>query len=305
MTTVTGRTYTATRPRGLASWSPQAHTLNLLRQVNEVLAEYADHLPLTARQIFYRLVGRYGYDKTEAAYNRLLEALNRARRAGYIPWDALRDDGTVSAEPNAWRDPDHFWAAVRGTADRYVHDLLDGQATIVEVWVEAAGMVPQIARVAHEYGITVFSAGGFNSVTEKHDAALRMVRRSREGQDTLVLHVGDHDPSGCAIVDSAAEDITAFCEDYGQPFAVEFERIAVTPTQIETFDLATAPQKRTDQRGEHMAETVQAEALAPDQMADAVRAAIEDAIDADAMLHARHLGQTERDAILEHLDGVA
>ncbi len=69
-----------TRPRGFAPWSPQAATLTLLGQVRAVLAEYRDHLPLTIRQIFYRLVGAHGYDKTEQAYGRLCEHLNRARR---------------------------------------------------------------------------------------------------------------------------------------------------------------------------------------------------------------------------------
>jgi hypothetical protein len=42
--TVTGRTYTATRARGLAEWSPQQKTVELLRQVNAVLDEYRAHL---------------------------------------------------------------------------------------------------------------------------------------------------------------------------------------------------------------------------------------------------------------------
>ena len=48
------RVYTSTRVRGLASWKPQKETRHLLIQVQAVLEEYADHLPLTCRQIFYR-----------------------------------------------------------------------------------------------------------------------------------------------------------------------------------------------------------------------------------------------------------
>lgn len=300
--TVTGRTYTATRARGLAAWTPQAKTMDLLHQVRAVLDEYQAHLPLTARQIFYRLVGHYGYDKTETAYSRLLEALNRARRAGYIPWGSLRDDGTVVQTAPGWDSPAAFWSAVRATARHYQHTLDDGQMYSVELWVEAAGMVPQIARVAHQYGIPVFSAGGFNSVTEKHSAAQRML--SHPELETVVLHVGDHDPSGCAIVDSAAEDIEAFCRDYGEPDIVTFERVAVTPRQIQLYDLETAPQKRTDVRGERMLATVQAEALAPDQMAAEVTAAVERWVDLDQLATIRELGETERTSILAILDGV-
>jgi hypothetical protein len=81
------------RVRGFAEWSPRRETLELLARVNAVLGEYADHLPLTLRQIFYRLVGAHGYEKTEQAYERLGEHLVRARRARIIPMEAIRDDG--------------------------------------------------------------------------------------------------------------------------------------------------------------------------------------------------------------------
>ena len=55
--------------------------------------EYEDYLPLTVRQIFYRLVGAYGFEKTERAYERLGNHLVRARRAQIIRFDAIRDDG--------------------------------------------------------------------------------------------------------------------------------------------------------------------------------------------------------------------
>ncbi len=90
-----------TRVRGLAAWQPQRKTLGLLAVVQAVLAEYAAYLPLTIRQIFYRLVGAYDYDKTERAYARLGEHLNRARRAGMIRFEAIRDDGVTVAEPLA------------------------------------------------------------------------------------------------------------------------------------------------------------------------------------------------------------
>lgn len=50
-----------TQVRGFAPWCPRQKTLLLLGQVNEVLDEYHFHLPLTIRQVFYRLVGRFGY----------------------------------------------------------------------------------------------------------------------------------------------------------------------------------------------------------------------------------------------------
>jgi hypothetical protein len=69
------------RPRGfITDWRPRAETRQLLDQAQAVLDEYRDQLPLTLRQIFYRLVGAHGYEKTELAYKRLTELLNKARR---------------------------------------------------------------------------------------------------------------------------------------------------------------------------------------------------------------------------------
>jgi hypothetical protein len=82
-----------TRPKGYAAWRPQKKTMMVLEQVGEILEEYRDQLPLTARQIFYRLVGAHDYPKTEQAYERLCYYLNRARRARMIPFKVLRDDG--------------------------------------------------------------------------------------------------------------------------------------------------------------------------------------------------------------------
>src|SRR6516165_7412592 len=108
-----------TRARGFAPWSPQAATLELLEQVRAVLDEYEDYLPLTIRQIFYRLVGAHIYDKTEQAYDRLCEHLNRARRAHVTPMDVIRDDGGTIIAPRSWDTAEHFWRAVRGTAERF------------------------------------------------------------------------------------------------------------------------------------------------------------------------------------------
>jgi hypothetical protein len=85
------------RPRGfIERWNPYAKTRVLLDQVKDVLADYADQLPLSIRQIFYRLVGVYQYEKIDRAYQRLIEMLATARRACVISMDDIRDDGFIS-----------------------------------------------------------------------------------------------------------------------------------------------------------------------------------------------------------------
>ena len=297
--TVSGRTYSRTRPRGFAPWRPQAATLALVEQIRAVLEEYREHLPMTARQVFYRVVGAYGYPKTEAAYDRLTEHLSRARRARLIPMEAIRDDRPDSWGPGGWDGPADFWNAVRSMADHYEHAVSDTQPRAVEIWVEASGMLPMVGRVAAEYGATAHSSGGFESVGAKYATAARIAYRDRP---TLVLQLGDHDPSGLSMLDAAADDVAAFLDALAPAAVPEFSRLAVTPAQIERYALLPAPQKPADRRGAHMPETVQAEALAPDDLLAEVRAGLEAVTDAAALQAARDRSASERRAILTTLD---
>ncbi len=100
-----------TRRRGYipqGEYRPQQRTRTLLRDVHAVMQEYHAYLPLTIRQIYYRLVGAYGYDKTEAFYDRLCHHLTEARRASVIPFSWVRDDGVTVIEQRHFSSEDAF-----------------------------------------------------------------------------------------------------------------------------------------------------------------------------------------------------
>jgi hypothetical protein len=182
-----------TRKRGFVPWEPKEGTKAILAQINEVLEEYAAYLPLTCRQVFYRLVGTHGYPKTEGDYARLCEILNRARRAQLINMDAIRDDGGQSMGGPGWKNLDQFIHSIRRQATELRLDRTTGQPIRLAVFCEASGMVPQLADVCEPFDIPVTSSGGFESVTEKYRLAKELAERDRP---TEVLHIGDHDPSG-------------------------------------------------------------------------------------------------------------
>ncbi len=267
----------ATRVRGFAPWRPQTATRMLLDQIGSVLEEYRNYLPLTCRQVFYRLVGAHEYDKTETAYARLCETLNRARRAELISMEDIRDDGGASIEPNYWNGPDHFLDSVRQNAEELRLDRTEGQPTTIVLMCEAAGMAPQIARVADYYGLPVLSSGGFDSVTEKHRLASRLTRDGyKHDRNAEVLHIGDHDPSGVHIFSALAEDVENFARR--SEIGVRFIRLAVTPAQMVVLNLSTAPPKPGDGRA-FAGETCQAEAIPPDMLEHIVREAVEERLD--------------------------
>jgi hypothetical protein len=292
-----GAERTSTRPRGFVEWNPRAATRQLLDQVQAVLDEYRNYLPLTIRQIFYRLVGTVGYDKTELAYDRLCEHLNRARRARIIRFSAIRDDGGTVLEPSTWEGADDFLDAVRRQARRLELDRTEGQKSRLVVICEAGGMAPQLARVANPFGVAVMSGGGFDSVTDKYNFARRLIDHDRP---TEVLHIGDHDPSGVHMFLAFLEDVEAFTRELGGE--ATFTRLAVTPAQVDSLDLPTAPPKSTDRRA-FTGLTCQAEAIAPDVLAGILRAAIESRIDMDAYRDVLAREEAAREELLERLGG--
>lgn len=262
-----------TRPRGFATWAPRPDSLALVADVQTVLAEYQAHLPLTCRQIFYRLVAMKGFDKTETAYARLTETIGRARRAGLVPFASIRDDGSARYEFATWADPAHFLDKVRGEARNFTLDRQDGQETRLWVLCEAGGMAPMQARVANPYGVPVLTSGGFDSLTAKHDLAHELAERMLEGTGAEVLHLGDLDPSGVHLFSSLAEDVCAMTRQIANLEPV-FTRLAVTPEQASALGLPSAPAKPTDNR-EFSGQTVQCEAIAPDVLSNLLRDAIE------------------------------
>lgn len=271
------------RPRGYADWRPQAKTRVLLEQVQEIFSIYEDYLPLTVRQVFYALVGSFDYPKTDNAYERLCEHLVRARRARLIPFDWLRDDG-VTVMQHRWFDgPADFWDHVGHQAEDYERDKQVGQPVYVELWTEAAGMMPQLARVAEGYSVPVFSCGGFASLP-----AVRQIVDRAYGRNvpTVLLHVGDFDPSGEAVFDHIAGDASEFLKSdriLGTQEIVA-ERVALSARQVAAFGLPTSPAKSTDSRSaKWRGGTCQVEALRPDVLAKLVTEAIEHHLDRDLL----------------------
>lgn len=269
-----------TRPRGyLDDYNPTSKIRALLDQVDEVLYEYEQQLPVTIRQIFYALVGRHGYPKDENAYKRLCEHLGNARRAKRIPFGAIRDDGIVTVAQTHYAGLEDFHDDTGRRARRYRRDRQAGQPQYVELWCEAGGMLHQLDRVAERYSVPVYSAGGFSSLTGNYAIAERALERE---VPTVLLHVGDFDPSGESIFAAMSEDAAAFVRADRVIHNLEIRpvRVALTAEQVAEHDLPTAPAKRSDRRSNGWrGRTCQLEALPPDMLAEIVENAIVNEID--------------------------
>lgn len=272
-----------------------------MQDVEAVFEEYAEHRPLTIRQVLYRLVAQYDWTKDD--YGKLQNYLNRARRSGRIPFRWVRDDEVVERSWVGYSGKPSFWRSTAAQARTYQRKRQEGQPQVLEVFVESAGMIPQVVKVAKPHHIPVRSRGGFESTTAKYEAARRYANRARP---TVVLDVGDHDPSGVARLEALAEDIRKMVLDMGGTGRVRFERVAVTPEQVEKYGLTVKDPNPSDQRGAWPGgPAVQAEALAPDDLADELRAAIEEHQDPDARQEVLEREKEEREELVARAEELA
>jgi hypothetical protein len=249
------------------------------------------------RQIYYRLVGAYGFPKTEEFYAKLCHHLTNARRAGFVPFNAIRDDGVTTIRMEHFENEDAFRLAMRRKAEGYRRNMLARQRVHVEVWCEASGMIVQLAKVAHRYSVPVYSSSGFDSLTAKKDLADRICEI---GKPTVILHLGDYDPSGESVFKAVAEDVAAFVDaDRPHGFVnVNFRRIALTAEQVKSFNLPTSPAKATDTRSKSwVGETCQLEALAPDQIAALLDEALDGLLDTKTFNEDFRLEREERERL--------
>jgi len=178
--------------------------------------------------------------------------------------------------------------------------MQEGQPVRVQVWCESAGMLPQLMSVADRYSVSVYSSSGFISLT-----AVRQIVDSclyDTAGPTVLLHLGDCDPSGYSIFQAMYEDAAAFLgRDQRFPEqTLTAETIAMTPEQIEAHglvfdDITTRDKRSVKWKEQGRTKKVELEALAPDVIASVLAAAIESHLDMDKVAAIRNLEAANRD----------
>jgi hypothetical protein len=209
-----------------------------------------------------------------------------------VPWDSFTDNTRWHIKTRTF---DSMEEALERTVDTYRRDLWQKQPFYVECWVEKDAIAGFVSDVADSYGVPTFVCRGNASLTSLHDAGQAFKRAITAGKRPVILYLGDHDPSGLCI-DRSAED--ALWNDFG--VEVVFDRIAVTPEQIEEYSLTTRPAKDTDTRAKAWeGGCVEVDALEPATIKELVREAINDHIDVAEWEALQKTEAMERETIRE------
>ena len=250
-------------PKGFATWKPQKQTHRYLEDVLSVLNAQKHLWPLTQRYWLYRLMSKKGWSKFDeydaATYRKankgknpprsprnLNMILNRGRRSGVIPWEAISSDRGMVEEPFFADSP----ASAALIAKEVINDVQffrqEGQSRRIVLWMETEGMVPVVLDTAHHYGATVLAGKGFDVVGRKHDFARVIADHGK----VTILHCGDLDKSGHSLFETLEEDLLAFITVLGGEMVLK--RIALTEQQVNEYGLqATLTTPFTTNSGNH------------------------------------------------------
>ena len=207
-------------------------SLDIIQQANDIIEEYIDQgFQLTLRQLYYQFVARAIIANKQTEYKRLASIISDARLAGRIDWKAIVDRTRNMQQNSHWDSPSDI---INACANSYQIDKWHGQPNRVEVWIEKDALIGVIENVCQRNDVAYFSCRGYTSQSEMWSASQRLIEYETEfGQETYILHLGDHDPSGI--------DMTRDIQDRLRLFNAEtvVNRIALNMDQIKQYNPPT------------------------------------------------------------------
>jgi hypothetical protein len=235
------------------------------------------------------------------------ELINNARLAGHISWYAIEDRTRNLRGLSHWTSPG---AIVQSCADGYNVDKWTDQNYHIECWVEKDALIGVVGTACQPLDVNYFSCRGYVSQSEMWGAAQRLIRT---GKRCIILHLGDHDPSGVDMSRDIADRITMFWEHDSGKANFELKRIALNWDQIEQYAPPPNPAKLTDSRStdyinNYGDQSWELDALEPTVIADLIKTHVMEFRD-EARFQAREKEQESARELLgkvsAHWDDVA
>jgi hypothetical protein len=218
-------------------------TLRVIEHATTIIEEYQlQGFSLTLRQLYYQFVSRALIPNSQSEYKKLGSIINDARLAGLIDWDAIEDRTRNLRALPTWSGPQSIINAV---CQQFRTDVWSDQPSRVEVWIEKDALVGVIERVCNNYRVPFFACRGYSSQSEQYAAGKRFAEYAYHGQSTIILHLGDHDPSGIDMTRDNRDRLNMFS---GNDAPVEVRRLALNMAQVREHNPPPNPAKEEDSR---------------------------------------------------------
>jgi hypothetical protein len=214
--------------------------LNVITQANEIIEEYqAQGYDLTLRQLYYQFVARGYIPNKDTEYKKLGDVIADGRLMGLIDWEAITDRTRNLRKNSHWDSPGDI---ISSAASSFQYDKWEDQPYRIECWIEKDALAGILEQACEPLDVPYFSCRGYTSISEVWSAAMRLKKWKRDGQKILILHLGDHDPSGIDM----SRDIVDRLQIFG--VKVEFKRLALNMDQVQQYQPPPNPAKVTDSR---------------------------------------------------------
>lgn len=254
-------------------------SLEVIDNANEIIAYYKQGgFTLTLRQLYYQFVSRGLMPNQTREYNRLGNIISDGRIAGHIDWDAIVDNLREVNSNSHWNSV----SEILGDCSRaYRVNLWKGQKVMPEVWVEKDALSGIVAPVCQRWDVPYLVCRGYASQSALWRAGQRMLYEYiHKGQEPVILHLGDHDPSGIDMTRDIVDRLFMFTDNRG----ITVKRIALNMDLVDKFKLPPNPAKQTDSRfaGYHSKygdESWELDAVDPKVLSDIISDAIDSECD--------------------------
>jgi hypothetical protein len=192
------------------------------------------------RQLYYQLVARDIIPNNEKSYKQITSLVNDARIGGLIDWDAIEDRTRSFERRNRWDNPKDILTA---SAKQFHTDPWDTQDRRIFLVVEKEALVGVFQNVCWQFDVPLLAARGYPSASVVREFARTEIEHNSD-KDVLILHFGDHDPSGIDMT----RDLEDRFEMFGHGCEFELKRMALNYDQIEELKPPPNPAKATDAR---------------------------------------------------------
>lgn len=249
-------------------WSPTTRTMEIITMANSIIDMYSEAgYRLTLRQIYYQFVSRDFIANADSSYKRLGNILANARLAGLVDWNAIEDR---SRGHNTYYTNENEYRVIENLHTHMAYDFWARQDTYVEVWVEKDALANVVAKACEDYYVIYMACKGYLSVSQMWEAAQRFQQKAEEGKHCVLMHLGDHDPSGIDMTRDNSDRLSLFGQD------VEIRRIALNMDQVESYRPPPNPAKISDSRAAdyirlYGRESWELDALEPDVIVSLIR----------------------------------
>lgn len=268
-------------------------SLVTISQADSIINEYEGKgYTLTLRQLYYQFVARGLIENTERSYKNLGSLVTDARMAGLLPWDGIEDR---AREHHDWMINEDMKSIFEDIHLNYAVNVWDRQDYYVEVWVEKEALGNVVERPCNRWRVPYMSCKGYLSASQAWRAGERFEEAFDRGQQCVLIHLGDHDPSGIDMTRDNDDRLAIFARQN-----VEVRRIALNMDQVTRYRPPPNPAKMTDTRAsDYVArygnESWELDALQPEVIDQLVNDEIESLIDTERWNEALAEERSKRD----------